>query len=161
MERYDTVTLTADSEELSSKNIFKGTSGTLVSYISATDEWIVAFCDPNNHGRYAVDKAKASDLKWEFSATEDEAYDMEKFYSRRDFYNHTELMPPKFKENDRVRLINEKPKYTKKGIKKGMVGIICSDHAVLDEWLVAFLQEDTGIPSMLTGMDADDLEFID
>ncbi len=41
MERFDFVNIINDNEELRSKNIFKGHYGVLISYINATDEWIV------------------------------------------------------------------------------------------------------------------------
>ena len=71
MQVSDFVELLNDNEELNVKNIFKGTSGVLVSYISASEEWVVMFLDRYNYGAYAVAKAKSADLKYIYKMHED------------------------------------------------------------------------------------------
>lgn len=136
MQISDFVELINDNEELRSKNIFKGMKGVLVSYISATDEWIVMFLDDYNYGAYAVAKAKSIDLKYHFKMHTEWIAEFKEQINSRDFYTHTELKPPKFKEYDFVKIINDKPEYEKHGVKKGMTGCIASAYAIKNKWNV-------------------------
>ncbi len=138
MERFDFVKLINDNEELRSKNIFKGYSGVLISYINATDEWIVEVLDPHNSGRYAVAKISAKDLRFSFHYPERDINQIKELSEKDEFYTHTELKPPKFKENDYVRLINDKEEYKMEGVTKGMKGYILSEYAIMDKWDVLF-----------------------
>ena len=138
MELYDFVKLIEDNDELRSKNIFKGYHGSLVSYISPTDEWIVMIYDPYYKGSYAVVKIKSSALKFSQSRPLDTIKEHIEFISRPDFYSHTSLKPPKFKEYDAVRLINDKPEYLNKGVKKDMIGCVLFPYCYDHEWDVEF-----------------------
>lgn len=136
MQVSDFVELINDTEELSAKNIFKGCGGVLVSYISATDEWIVQFLDPHNYGAFAVAKAKNKDLKYSAEMHPDWIKDFLDEIESPDFYTHTELKPPKFKEYDSVIITKDKPEYEKYGVKKGMRGCIASTYAIRSQWSV-------------------------
>lgn len=138
MDKFDFVNIINDNEELRNKNIFKGYSGVLISYINATDEWIVEVLDPHNSGRYAVAKIEAKDLNFAFHYPERYINQIKELSEKAEFYTHTELEPPRFKENDYVRLINDKDKYRKEGVTKGMKGYILSEKAIMDEWDVLF-----------------------
>lgn len=159
MDKFDFVDIINDTEELRSKNIFKGYGGVLISYISATDEWIVEVLDPHNTGRYAVAKIQAKDLKFSFHYPKGFEYQIKELSETEEFYTHTELKPPKFKENDYVRLINDKEEYKKEGVTKGMKGYILSESAYMDKWDVLFSikpwhDEDFGVHQ-------DDLELVE
>ncbi len=161
MERSDFVELINDNEELRAKNIFKGNGGVLVSYIGATDEWIVMFLDKYNYGTYAIAKAKSVDLKY---TSQMYAGWKEKFNVQirdPDFYTHTEFKLPKFKEYDKVRLINDKPAYEKEGVKKGMIGCVMSTYAIQSEWQVIFSEEGTARDIADLAVHEDDLELIE
>lgn len=147
MKVSDFVKLINDNEELRAKNIFKGISGVLVSYIGAADEWIVQFLDDYNYGAYAVARAKSADLKFCSEMCSEWVNEFKEQINGRDFYTHTELKPPKFKEYDSVIIINDKPEYEKYGVKKGMTGCIASAYAIRNEWNV--------LVSLEPGKDAD------
>ncbi|MCH5164429.1 MAG: hypothetical protein J1F36_05375 [Clostridiales bacterium] len=136
MQISDFVELINDNEELRNKNIFKGISGFLVSYIDTTDEWIVKFLDDNNWGAYAVAKVKTKDLNFLHSYPQPKLSKFHEQINMPDFYTHTELKLPKFKEYDFVKIINNKPEYEKHGVKKGMTGCIASTYAINGEWNV-------------------------
>ena len=159
MEKYDFVELINDNEELRAKNILSGQGGVTVSYISATDEWIVMFLDGYNYGAYAVAKAKTIDLKFKSKMPAEWIKTFEMELVNTDFYTHTKLKPPKFKEYDFVRIINDKPEYEKHGVKKGMTGCIASTYAIKGEWNVLVSLEpwkDADIE-----VHEDDMELID
>ncbi|MCH5164066.1 MAG: hypothetical protein J1F36_03530 [Clostridiales bacterium] len=158
MERSDFVKLINDNEELRAKNIFKGYKGTIISYIKDTNEWIVLFMDPFNYGKYAVARVKANDLKVMLKY---ESHFLEEIEADPDFYTHTELKPPKFKEYDHVRLINDKPAYAKEGVKKGMEGCVIFNYAVNSKWGVIFSEKGTARDIANICVHEDDLEFID
>ena len=136
MQVSDYVRLKNDTEELSAKNIFKGFDGILVSYITATDEWVVEFLDSYNFGEFAVAKAKAGDLEYTGPYTPELMDEFLEEINRPDFYTHTELKPPKFKEYDSVIITKDKPEYEKYGVKKGMRGCIASTYAIRSQWSV-------------------------
>ncbi len=161
MTKFDYVELINENEELRSKNIFKGTAGILVSYISATEEWIILFLDIYNYGAYAVAKAKTTDLKYISKMPEDWIKEFNAKIESTDFYTHTELKPPKFKEYDKVMLINDKPAYTKAGVKKGMTGCVMFNYAISNKWGVIFSEENTGCDIADINVHEDDLELIE
>ncbi|MCH5350886.1 MAG: hypothetical protein J1F39_02830 [Clostridiales bacterium] len=136
MQISDYVRLINDTEELSAKNIFKGFDGILVSYISATDEWVVEFFDSYNFGEFAVAKAKTKDLEYTGPYTPELLDEFLEEIKSPDFYTHTQLKPPKFKEYDRVIITKVKPEYEKHGVKKGMHGCIASTYAIRSKWNV-------------------------
>lgn len=158
MEQFDFVNITSDTEELRSKNIFKGYGGVLISHISQTDEWIVKVLDPHNSGRYAVATIKADDLKFVLHYPERDVYQIRNLIETEEFYTHTELKPPKFKEYDHVRLLNDKDAYKREGVTKGMDGYILCDHAIMDKWDVEFELKPHGVTDF--PVHQDDLELI-
>ena len=161
MTKFDFVELINDNEELRAKNIFKGTHGVLISYISTTDEWIVMFLDSYNCGTYAVAKAMTKSLKYSSQMPEEWINEFKEQISHQDFYSHTELKPPKFKELDHVMLISDKPAYTKKGVKKGMTGCVMFDYAIKSQWSVLFSENGTGRDIAQIEVHEDDLKLID
>ncbi len=161
MERFDFVKLINDNEELRAKNIFKGYSGVLISYINATDEWIVEVLDPHNSGRYAVAKISAKDLRFSFHYPERDINQIKELSAKEEFYTHTELKPPKFKEYDKVRLIKDKSRYEKEGVKKGTIGCIISTYAIMSEWEVIFSEEGTARDIADIDVHEDDLELVE
>ncbi|MCH5158672.1 MAG: hypothetical protein J1F33_05710 [Clostridiales bacterium] len=158
MQVSDFVKLINDTEELSAKNIFKGCGGVLVSYIAATDEWIVQFLDPYNYGAFAVAKAKTKDLKYSSDMHPDWIKDFLDEIKGPDFYTHTKLKPPKFKEHDEVILINEKPQYVEAGIKKGDKGVVMFGYAIRSKWDVIFSDEETGFDIAELEVHEDDIK---
>lgn len=64
------------------------------------------------------------------------------------------------KENDRVRLIVEKEKYAKKGVHKGMDGIICDPRRINEQWLVSFDQYGDLPEIACIPVKEEDLEFM-
>ena len=160
MEKYDFVDLVNDTEELSAKNIFKGYGGVLVSYINSSDEWIVKFLDPYNYGSFAIAKAKTKDLVYTSRLPESWIDRFNEQVESPDFYTHTELKPPKFKENDWVVLVNEKPRYVEAGLKKGDVGCVMFGYAIQSQWEVIFSDEETGFDIAELEVHEDDLELV-
>ncbi len=161
MERSDFVKLINDNEELRDKNIFKGMDGVLVSYISATDEWIVKFQSKYYFGDYAVVKVKAIDIKYTSTYPSELLPEFLEQINNPNFYTHTKLKPPKFKEFDHVRLINDKPEYEKEGVKKGMDGCVMFNYAIRNKWGVIFSEKGTGEDIADICVHEDDLELID
>lgn len=158
MEKYDCARLIEDNEELRSKNIFKGYLADLISYISPTDEWIVMFTSPFYYGEFAVVKVKASSLKYAYSPQ----YNFtQETLERPDFYSHTSLRAPKFKEYDHVRLICDKPEYLEEGVHKGDDGCVLFSHAHGNRWDVIFSEHGTGEDIADIMVCEDDLELID
>ena len=161
MEKSNFVKLINDTEELSAKHIFKDIYGILISYISEAKEWIVLFMDSYNHGAYAVAKAKAEDLNFVDKMPEDWIKEFNAIIESPDFYTHTELKPPKFKEYDLVMLINDKPRYQKEGVKKGMTGCVMLNYAIKNHWEVIFSEDGTGHDIADIDVHEDDLELIE
>ncbi len=157
MEKYDCARLIDDTEELKSKNIFKGYLGDLISYISPSDEWIVMFTSPFYHGEFAVVRVKASNLKYAY--TPQDSFTQE-ISERPDFYTHTSLREPKFKEYDHVRLICDRPEYAEEGVHKGDDGCVMFSHAHGDRWDVLFSEHGTGEDIGEVMVHEDDLELI-
>ncbi len=160
MERSDFVKLINDNEELRAKNIFKGMDGVLISYINTTDEWIVKFQDDNNWGAYAIAKAKTKDLKYCSPYPKEILSEFLEQINDPDFYTHTELTPPKFKEYDRIMLIKDKPKYNNEGVKTGMIGCVMSSYAIQNKWQVIFSDVNTGDDIADLTVHEDDMELI-
>ena len=160
MEKYDFIKLIEDDEELRSKNIFKGYHGSLVSYISPTDEWIVMIYDPYYKGNYAVVKVKSSALKFSQSRSHSTIKEHIEFISRPDFYTHTALRPPKFREYDHVRLICDKPEYNSEGVHKGDDGCVMFSYAHGKRWDVLFSEHGTGEDIADIMVNEDDLELL-
>ena len=159
MQVSDFVELINDTEELSAKNIFKGCDGVLVSYISSTDEWVVEFLDSYNYGAFAVAKAKTKDLKYTGPHLPEFLSEFLEEINKPDFYTHSELKPPKFKEYDKVILINDKPQYLEEGLKKGDIGCVMSDYAIKNHWWVIFSEANTGNDIADTCVHEDDIEL--
>lgn len=160
MQISDFVELINDNEELRAKNIFKGMDGVLVSYISATDEWIVKFQDDYNWGAYVIAKAKTKDLKYCSPYPKEILSEFLEQINDPDFYTHTELKSPKFKEYDRVVLTKDKPKYENEGVKKGMIGCIMSSYAIRNKWQVIFSDWETGDDIADITVHEEDMELI-
>ena len=161
MQVSDFVKLINDTEELNAKNIFNGCGGVLVSYISAADEWIVQFLDPYNYGAFAIAKAKTKDLKYSSEMHSEWIRGFLEEIESPDFYTHTELNPPKFKENDTVVLVNEKPEYTKVGLKRGNIGCVAIGYAIRSKWDVIFSDQETGFDIAELAVHEDDIELAD
>lgn len=161
MQIGDFVQLINDTEELSAKNIFKGYGGVLLSYINLTDEWVVMFLNSYNYGIYAVAKAKAHDLKFICEMPNEFVKEFLEKIESPNFYSHIELKPPKFKEYDKVVLINEKPRYIKEGLKKGDTGRVMSTYAIKNEWQIIFSEKDTGKDIADISVHEDDIELAD
>lgn len=161
MKETDFVELINDNEELRSKNIRKGIHGVLVSYISASDEWIVRFFDDYNYGEYAVAKAKTADLRYSSDMPDSWKKGAIAISERKDFYTHTELRPPKFKEFDKVMLIRDKECYAKEGVRKGMTGCVMFDHAYGSKWDVIFSEDGTARDIAEINVHEDDIEVVD
>ena len=161
MERCNYVKLINATEELRSKNIYEGISGILVSYISASDEWVVMFLDDYNYGAYAVAKAKTEDLMYKYDMPEGGKAEFIKQTESEGFYTHTELKPPKFKEFDKVMLIRDKECYAKEGVKKGMTGCVMFDHAYGSKWDVIFSEDGTARDIAEINVHEDDIEVVD
>ena len=159
VEKYDFVELVNDTEELSAKNIFKGIHGVLISYIDLADEWIVKFFDDNNYGVFAVAKVKSKDLKYIRPYFPHFLSELIEQINSPDFYSHTELKPPKFKEYDCVVLLNEKPQYVKEGLKKGDIGCVMCTHAIRNRWYVIFSDAETGDDIADLCVHEDDIEL--
>ena len=159
MKVSDFVELLKDNEELRSKNIFAGQHGVLLVRIDISDEWLVKFSDDNNYGAYAVAKVKAKDLKYS-SEYPDEWFDeLTEQINDPKTYTHTELKPAKFKLNDWVVVIKDKPDYEKAGVKKGMVGFVVSEHAIKSKWDVIFSEKDSYRDIAEISVHEDDLEL--
>ena len=157
MKKFDCARLIVDTEELKSKNIFKGYIGDLISYLSPTDEWIVMFTSPFYYGEFAVVKVKASNLEYAYTPQDNFTQEI---LNRPDFYSHTSLKPPKFKEYDHVRLICDKPEYSKEGVHKGDDGCVMFSHAHGNKWDVLFSEKGTGEDIAEIMVCEDDLELL-
>lgn len=160
MQRLDRVIIQNETEELSKKNVHKGYRGFLVEYISASKEWVVCILDNYNYGVYAVVRVTEKDLAPGNPATDDLKKTWEAIIAKPDFYTHTELRAPKFKEYDKVMLMVDKPKYAKAGLKKGDMGCVMFPYAVLNSWGVYFTVEGAD-EDIYCDVDMDDMEVVD
>lgn len=160
MQRLDNVKIKNETEELSKKNIHKGYTGFLVDYISASKEWTVCVDDPYNYGAYAVVRIGESNLESDDPSSEEITKINEGMTKKPDFYTHTELQKPKFKEYDKVMLMVDKPEYAKQRIKKGSIGCVMFPYAISNLWGVCFTVE--GIDGdVCADVDMNDIEVVD
>lgn len=74
--------------------------------------------------------------------------------------NSTIQEEPIMKEYDRVRLINDRERYTKRGIVKGMVGTILDPRCIEGRWLVIFSDPITGDDIADDSIKEEDLEVV-
>ncbi len=159
MKKLDRITIKNETEELNKKNIHKGYGGFLVDYISASKEWIVCVIDDFNYGAYAVVRVSEKDLETGNPAADDLKEIWQRVIEKPDFYTHTELKKPKFKEYDKVMLMVDKPKYAKVGLKKGDMGCVMVSYAMCNKWYVSFTI-DTSKEDIDMDVDMDDIEIV-
>lgn len=160
MQRYDNIIIKNETEELRKKHIHKGYWGFLVDYINSSKEWIVCVFDEFNRGVFAVVRIHEKDLMFSDQSVSKMESNRREITEKPDFYSHTELREPKFKEYDKVMLMVDKPKYAKQGIKKGDIGCVMFPYAILNEWGVYFTVEGIG-EDIFCEVDMDDIEVVD
>lgn len=160
MQRLDRIIIRNETEELSKKNIHKGYWGFTVDFINASKEWVVCVFDEYNRGVFAVVRISEKDLQLGKPATDGLKKIWLEIIEKPDFFTHTELRNPKFKEYDKVMLMVDKPKYANVGLKKGDIGCVMAQYAIRNKWYVIFTVDPDEEDIDMT-VDMDDIELVD
>ena len=132
----------------------------MVDYISASKEWTACIFDNYNQGAYAVVRVAEKDLEPGNPAPDDLKEIWQRITAKPDFYTHTELQKPKFKEYDKVMLMVDKPEYAKAGLKKGDIGCVMAQYAISNKWYVIFTVDPDEEDIDMT-VEMDDIEVVD
>lgn len=144
MEKYESVKLKCEVNDLRKKGIEAGTVGVLISQIASSDQWIVMFFNAKNEGNYAVATVSESDLIVLGTLPAMVVAETKEIANRSDFFEHTSFSPIRFQEYDMVELTVDRPKYKKEGVTKGMHGCVMSNHAIEGCYQIVFSEENTG-----------------
>lgn len=104
----------------------------------------VLLFNKNNLGEYAFIDVEncAYDVVGDLPAFSQ--LEIEKLIDKASKHDKEDFSPAKFKEYDEVELIEDSPRYTKAGVKKGMKGVILEPYAIKGSWFVIFSENDTG-----------------
>ena len=96
-----------------------------------------------NYGDYAIKKVGYESLKAVGVIGDNLQSEITELMKNKNL-NRGSFKENTFQEYDMVELINDKPKYLNKGVKKGSIGTIMSEHAIKDEWYIIFTDTTTG-----------------
>ena len=138
MKKYDVVKL-IDKDILS--DIKVGTVGIVLNCDSGSAE--VMFLNLQNYGDYAIKKVGYESLKAVGVIGDNLQSEITELMKNKNL-NRGSFKENTFQEYDMVKLINDKPKYLNKGVKKGAIGTIMSEYAIKDEWDIIFTDTTTG-----------------
>ncbi|MCM1306338.1 MAG: DUF4926 domain-containing protein [Bacteroides sp.] len=158
MKVFDEVVLKYEVAELAERGIRKGCFGDVIAVDGDTCK--VVFYAPKIHGDYAVAKVETAALTYKGHMGESYVASFQKFVETLDESGHTRFLDDDVYEYDEVEITQEKEKYSKQGVHKGMVGTVIADYSILNKWLVEFCDEKSGEDIAILEVHRDDFKII-